>query len=259
MVVQYFFSGKWYSRAQVLGVLVVTVGIATAGNAMQQAGVAQSRGDASGMFNFVVGILAVLSSSLSYALYTSVLKVAFTKFGDCTDEQVFVTHVCAFLVVFPSQWDKVGPRLVEYVTKPDAWLLFIFFAGVLLNVASRWVCSLLAGRAPNLLMAQLVHTVDGFLQLLTAALLRVPPWPPRGFWGGSAVLILGTLHYLRASGDPNEGVDEEDEEPEGQVHDVLLAGDQSDWAVATVEAKQGCVEAARRENFTWRKRWLDEH
>jgi len=259
MLVQFAFTRQWYSRAQVLGVVIVTVGIATAGNAMQQAGVAQSRPDSSGTLNFIIGVAEVLLSSLSYALYTSVLKVAFTRFGDCTDEQVFVTHVCALLVAFPSQWDKVGPRLVEYTSKVDTWLLCVFLTGVLLNVASRWICTLLAGRAPNLLMTQLVHTMDGFLQLLVAALLRSPPWPPLGFWGGSSVLILGTLQYLRASGDPSEGADEEEDALE-DADDALLAGTRSDWALATVEAKQkGCMEAARRENLAWRKAWLAEH
>lgn len=262
MLVQFLFTRQWYSSAQVLGVIIVTIGIATAGNAMQQAGVAQSRPESTGRLNFSIGVLEVLLSSLSYALYTSVLKVAFTRFGDCTDEQVFVTHVCALLVAFPTQWDKVGPRLVGYISKPDPGLLCVFLAGVLLNVASRWFCTLLAGRAPNLLMTQLVHTMDGFLQLLVAALLRSPPWPPLGFWGGSSVLIMGTLQYLRASGDPSEGMDDEDEEENALagVDDALLAGTRSDWAVATVEAKQkGCMEAARRENLAWRKAWLAEH
>lgn len=261
MVVQFLFSGRWYSGAQVLGVVIVTVGISTAGQSMQQAGVAQSWPDASGRTscpgrtNFVLGVLGCLISTLSYALYTLVLKEALARFGESVDEQVFVTHVCAVLFLFPSQWDKVGSRVAMHVSKPDPWLLSVLAGGVLLNVASRWICTQLAGRAPNLLMTQLVHTVDGFLQLLVAALLRVPPWPPGGFWLGSAVLLLGALQYLRASDEPGEGVEEENEPADG----ALRAGvSEADWAVATVEARQGCMEAARRENLAWRRARLAE-
>lgn len=253
MLVQFLFSGRLYSSSQVLGVIIITVGIATAGHSMQQAGVAQSQPGSSGMISFVVGVLEVLVSALSYALYTSVLKVAFARFGESIDEQVFVTHLCALLFLFPSQWEKVGPRLAMHATEPDPWLLSMLAAGVLLNVASRWIFTQLAGRAPNLLMAQLVSTVEGFLQLLMAALLRVPPWPPRGFWVGSLALVLGTVQYLRASGEPEEdaGAESADEVPRAETSGAA-------WAIATVEAKQGCPDAARRENLAWRKAHLVE-
>jgi len=78
---------------------------------------------------------------------------------------------------------------------------------VCLNVAARAAAVRMAGRSPNLLMTQLVQTLESFLQLMVAALISVPPWPPVGFWAGAAVLALGTLQYLRASDAPHEAKD----------------------------------------------------
>jgi len=244
LVVQFALFGKHYSASQVTGAGIVTVGIVWAGNAMQSAA---ARSDSTaGASNFAIGILEVLGSTFALALQSSVIKVAFSRFGECVEEQVFFVHLCALFVVFPSQWHLVGPRLVSWATEPSPWLLLNLVAAVLLNFASRSVDTRLAGRAPNLLLMQLVQTVDGFLQLLIAALLRVPPWPPSGFWGGALVLLLGTLQYLRASGAPPAP------DPSGELAKEVLG--REEWAVATVEARRGSSkEAARRENLAWRK------
>lgn len=55
------------------------------------------------------------------------------------------------------------------------------------------------GRAPNALLVQLVETLTKFTQLFATAMVNAPPLPPAGFWGGSGLLVVGTLQFLTAS------------------------------------------------------------
>lgn len=261
MLVQVSLFGKRFSRSQVLGAAIATAGIATAGGSMTSS----AEGDGSSVSaSFLIGLMEMLGSSLCLSLYSSTIKVAFTTYGESLEEQVFVTHLCALLVVFPSQWEKVGPRLMDLAEGHLDWgLMTALVVGVLFNVIHRRAGARLAGRAPNLLMAQLVQTMDGFVQLLLTSLLRAPPFPPSGFWGGSLVLVLGTLQYLRASGAPSQSSSQLGDE-EAQLLAVDLFGSplQRGWAMATAAAKHcggaGSLEAARRENRAWRKMRMDE-
>lgn len=257
VLLQSSFFGKRYSSSQLLGAGIVTLGIAWAGNAMQQASAAQTKrvqGSSPGFeSDFLIGVAEVLGSTTALALQNSLLKITFSKFGEHIDEQVFFTHLCAILVVFPSCWHLVGPRLSEWTSAKDARLLTCVAFGVLLSFGCRNTASLLAGRVPNLLVLQLIQTVDGFLQLLVAALLRVPPWPPSGFWGGALVLLLGTLQYLRASDAPPRKKDGADNiSPDFFTRRTPQL--RAEWAVATKSAaKHGSSDATRRENLAWRK------
>merc|ERR1712203_463918 len=67
-----------------------------------------------------------------------------------------------------------------------------------------WFQAIFAGRAPNLLIYQLVDTIKKFSNVLMTAMLRSPPYPPMGFWGGSTVLVVGTVQFLSASEAPKE-------------------------------------------------------
>ncbi|CAK0798604.1 unnamed protein product [Prorocentrum cordatum] len=269
MVVQASLFGKRFSRSQVLGAAIATAGIATAGSSMQQASAPAAGGGSAISASFWIGLAEMLGSSLCLSLYSSTIKIAFSTYGESIEEQVFVTHLCALLVVFPSQWEKVGPRFAGVAAGTLDWgLLSNLVAGVFFNVLSRRASARLAGRAPNLLTAQLVQTVDGFVQLLLASMLNAPPYPPAGFWGGAAVLVLGTLQYLRASGappaPPSEGsspaASEDEEAPLAPV-DLLGTPLRSAWAVATVAARscgEGSIAAARRENRAWRRMRMEE-
>jgi len=267
MVVQVCLFGKRFSRSQVLGAAIATAGIATAGSAMQQASAPAKSSGPSISVSFLIGLAEMLGSSLCLSLHSSTIKVVFSKYGECVEEQVFVTHLVALLVVFPSQWDKVGPRITKMAATLDWGLLLNLTAGVLFNVVSRRAGARLAGRAPNLLMAQLVQTVDGFVQLLLASLLNAPPYPPTGFWSGAAGLLLGTLQYLRASDAPPDGSSpshspsgSEDEAPLAPV-DKFGSPLQAAWASATAAAKHqgvGSTVAARQENRAWRKMRMEE-
>ncbi|CAE7229350.1 Efr, partial [Symbiodinium necroappetens] len=135
VVVQYVLFRKRYSLSQLFGVLIVTVGIAWASQAMQSASAARSTAASAGAassHDFGVGCAEVLVSSVSLALLSSTVKIAFEKFGESVEEQIFMQHLCGIFIVFPSQWDKVGPRIVDWYQRPDWWLIL----NLLLSVAS---------------------------------------------------------------------------------------------------------------------------
>lgn len=204
VVVQYVLFRKRYSLSQLFGVLIVTVGIAWASQAMQSASAARSTAASAGAassHDFGVGCAEVLVSSVSLALLSSTVKIAFEKFGESVEEQIFMQHLCGIFIVFPSQWDKVGPRIVDWYQRPDWWLILNLLLSVASTFAARAAAARMAGRSPSLLMTQLVQTIECFSQLLLVALIRAPPFPPVGFWLGTLVLLIGTLQYLRASAD----------------------------------------------------------
>jgi len=201
VAVQFFVFGKRYSSSQLAGVALVTAGIAWANSASKQSGAPESS-----MWSprdCQIGVVEVLAASVSLALLNITIKSSFSRFGERVDEQVFIQHLFSLLLVFPSQWSRIGPRFVDWVERRDMWLFANLILCVILNVVARAASVQMAGRSPNLLLTQLVQTLESFLQLLTAACLFVPPWPTRGFWGGAVVLALGTLQYLRASEVPS--------------------------------------------------------
>jgi len=201
--VQYILFKKKYSISQLCGVATVTVGIVWASQAMQSANASASQPSTSlAASDFTVGLMEVFGSSLSLALLSSAVKMAFEKYGESVEEQIFIQHLCSLPLVFPSQWDNGGPRMLDWFERRDLWLIFNLCASVGSTFVARNAAAAMAGRSPNLLMTQLVQTLECFLQLLVVAFLRVPPWPPLGFWGGAIVLVLGTLHYLRSSAAP---------------------------------------------------------
>eukprot|EP00439_Symbiodinium_sp_Y106_P053244 s3229_g7.t1 len=180
------------------------------------------------VWNLKVGCAEVLVSSVSLALLSSTVKIAFEKFGESVEEQIFMQHLCGIFIVFPSQWDKVGPRIVDWYQRPDWWLILNLLLSVASTFAARAAAARMAGRSPSLPMPQKaqqksdscaitfstdalrlpvsmqsdeVQTIECFSQLLLVALIRAPPFPPAGFWLGTLVLLIGTLQYLRASAD----------------------------------------------------------
>jgi len=203
VVVQKLLFGKSYSPSQLVAVVVVTAGIAWASSAMQQAK-AKSQPGSGSAGDFLIGVVEMVFSSLSLALMSSTVKIAFARFGESVEEQIFMQHLLSIPLVFPSQWQKVGPRLAAWTAQREPWLLGNLAASVLLTFAARSASARMAGRAPNLLTAQLVQTIECFLQIFVVAFMRVPPFPPLGFWGGTLVLVLGTLEYLRASDDSSK-------------------------------------------------------
>eukprot|EP00931_Biecheleriopsis_adriatica_P104019 TRINITY_DN78772_c0_g1_i1.p1 TRINITY_DN78772_c0_g1~~TRINITY_DN78772_c0_g1_i1.p1 ORF type:complete len:404 (+),score=69.51 TRINITY_DN78772_c0_g1_i1:23-1234(+) len=202
VLVQVSLFGKRYSASQLLGVLAITAGIASAGyasSAQQQS--SPDEVSIHSMDDFMIGVLEIVTSCLAISLLVSMFKLAFARFGECAEEQFFVQHLCCLLFVFPSQWSKIGPRISAWVQRQDVHLVISVIVATALSIAKRAADSQVAGRAPSLIMAQLLQTLGSFLELLVVVFMRAPPWPAAGFWLGTMLLVLGTLQYLRASTD----------------------------------------------------------
>eukprot|EP00929_Paragymnodinium_shiwhaense_P037898 TRINITY_DN20101_c0_g1_i3.p1 TRINITY_DN20101_c0_g1~~TRINITY_DN20101_c0_g1_i3.p1 ORF type:complete len:400 (+),score=28.99 TRINITY_DN20101_c0_g1_i3:41-1201(+) len=206
VLVQFALTGKRYSRSQILGVVMVTAGVLYAGHAMQHT--TDAGEEVNFNMDYLIGVFEMLIASLAVVILGHLLKVTFAQFGENVEEQVFIQHLFVMLIIFPMQWDKIGPRLAAWRERGDMWLIGNLAVCITLNIAGRAASVVTAGRAHNLLMTQLVHTIEHFLQLLTIALLRVPPWPPSGFWSGTIILALGTAQYLRASKVPTQTKDD---------------------------------------------------
>lgn len=198
VVIQFIIFGQKHSQAQLLGVVLATSGIAWAGSSMQRATTAFGglTGDSN---DLLIGVLEILGSSTALALLSSTVKIAVSRYGEIAEEQMFVQHLCALPLIFPSQWEKVGPRFGEWYHRGDSWLVLNLILSVVTTFAARRAAATMAGRSPSLLMTQLVQTIECFLQLLLVALMQAPPWPPIGFWCGSVLLLAGSIHYVHTS------------------------------------------------------------
>jgi len=103
-------------------------------------------------------------------------------------------------------------------------LIILLLCNNALTFGDRQVSVQMSGRAPNLLIVQLVETMKKFSSLLLTALINAPPLPPIGFWGGSVMLILGTVQFLSSS-DCTPDFQEEDV---GKADKKEKNGDESD-------------------------------
>ncbi|CAE8598027.1 unnamed protein product [Polarella glacialis] len=100
------------------------------------------------------------------------MKAALSRFGETVvEEQVFMQHLFSIPLLFPCQWSKVGPRFLDWYNRGNLWLVFYLCAQIFLASWSRSAAAKMAGRSPNLLMTQLVQTLESLLQLLTVTML----------------------------------------------------------------------------------------
>lgn len=195
-----------FSLPQMSGCAIVTAGVAMAGLAAR--GSSASSGSSAGapQGQFLLGVVEILGSLAALVLLSALVKVAFCRYGECVDEQLFMQHLFGIPLFFVgSQWSKIGPKITEWVAKGDTLLVAMLLANLAFTFAGSKARVLFAGRAPNALLVQLVETLTKFISLFVTALVNAPPFPPMAFWGGSGVLILGTLQFLTASDVPDSG------------------------------------------------------
>merc|ERR1712048_993503 len=158
-----------------------------------------------GFANTVIGITEMLIALLSLTLLSTLVKIGFNKYGECAEEQIFMQHLFSLpLFLIPSQWKQIGPRAQLWIDERDWKKMFLLLLNMSLTFGHNVFQAIFAGRAPNLLIYQLVDTVKKFSNVLVTAMLRSPPFPPMGFWGGCLVLVFGTVQFLSASEAPKE-------------------------------------------------------
>lgn len=113
---------------------------------------------------------------------------------------VHVVRCTLPLFCAPGQWGRVRPHFDVAIAQP--WLLLLLAVNVAATFGGRAATVRCCSSAPNLMVSQLVATIEKFAQLGLTAFLRVPPLPPLGFWAGSIVLAWGTARYIGASDAP---------------------------------------------------------
>lgn len=242
MVVQRCVFGTKYSLPQISGVVFVTAGVIVGGRAQKQArelamaaaAAASAVGnttstvtaapamDSSGSANTLIGVAEMLAAITALTLLSTLVKVAFARYGESVDEQMVMQHLGALpLFVVGGQWPAIVSRLRSWGTGSNMWLMLMLVSNMAISFAGQATQVQFAGRAPNLLIVQLAETLKKFLSLLTTAMLAAPPFPPLGFWLGSTMLVTGTVQFLTASDCPTaqKSKEEEDEDKFGESSD----------------------------------------
>lgn len=194
-----------FSVPQISACGVVTVGVMLAGISVKSPSSA-SAGQQGTYADFLFGTSELIAAIIALVLLSITTKMAFTKHGEAVDEQIVFQHLFSLpLFCFGSQWSKIGPRLWQLIYGTEFWMMALLLANLSLTVAGSKARVTFVSRAPNGLLVQLVETLTKFISLFATALINAPPLPSLGFFGGSGVLMLGTLQFLTASDAPERG------------------------------------------------------
>ena len=220
MTFDFFALGTRYSYPQVVSAGVVTVGILWSGISTSAAKAAASSAtsiieeeEGPSTVSMMIGAAELLLGMTLITLLTTTVKIGYQRYGECPEEQVFFQHLFALPMFYlvGSQWQQIGPRLEQWVADKDWSKGLLLLSNLMLTFGHTHSLALFTARAPNMLLYQIVDTVKKFSIVVVTALGRAPPFPPTGFWGGSLVLVAGTLQFLSVSQPPKEEDDDEDE------------------------------------------------
>uniref|UniRef100_A0A7S2A2C0 Sugar phosphate transporter domain-containing protein n=1 Tax=Ditylum brightwellii TaxID=49249 RepID=A0A7S2A2C0_9STRA len=217
MVYDFLFWGVRYSFDQVLSAAVITLGIVWSGISTS---IASSRSNSedkeNDILSMAIGAAELVLGLVLITILTTTIKIGFQRYGECPEEQILFQHLLALPMFYliESQWQQIGPRLDDWMEARD-WIKGALLLSILVfTMVHMHSMALFTARAPNLLLYQIVDTVKKFTIVVVTALYRAPPLPPAGFWGGSILLVVGTLRFLSVSQPPKEedGDDIEEEE-----------------------------------------------
>eukprot|EP00929_Paragymnodinium_shiwhaense_P098841 TRINITY_DN60357_c0_g1_i1.p1 TRINITY_DN60357_c0_g1~~TRINITY_DN60357_c0_g1_i1.p1 ORF type:complete len:400 (-),score=35.99 TRINITY_DN60357_c0_g1_i1:182-1381(-) len=205
-LVQTLMFRQTYSASQLCGVCLTTAGVTFAGWCLQ----GQRCGtESSSMHELLVGSAEIILALAALNLLSIRVKRSFDRYGECKDEVVFFQHLIS-LPLFLCQWNQLAPCAHRWMSSGDCWCFLLLAANIAFSFGARSSTVLMAGRAPNNLVVQLIQTAEKFCSGVTTALTQAPPYPPPGFWGGSVVLFVGMIQFLTAS---EEGVQGEQDQP----------------------------------------------
>lgn len=203
VIVEAVAFGRRYSLSKLFSCAAVTAGVALAGRAAKsqsESGVMVANTDV------LLGTTEMVGALLAFTLHSITVKTAFDRYGENVGEQMFTQHLGSLpLFLIGGQWDQIGPRVADWGFGADRWKALLLLGNIALTFGDRAASSKMAGRAPDVLLVQLVETLKRFLILLLTALLAAPPLPPVGFWMGAAVLAGGTVQFVLTSDDARTG------------------------------------------------------
>jgi len=179
----------------------------------------------------IIGAWEMVAALVALTLLSIVVKAAFEQYGENAGEQIFMQHLCSLPLFFlGGQWRLIEPRLHAWAFGGDYSRVVFLVANIALTFGNRAASVRMAGRAPNLLLVQLVETVVKFLSLLLTALMNAPPLPPNAFWLGALVLVSGTVQFLCAPDVKPPSAGGENELDASKVkRDVIFERDNNDF------------------------------
>lgn len=205
MLIQGLIFKQRFSKGQISGCGIVTIGVIMAGISARKPAAASSSAavDAEASSQFLIGTVELLGGLAAVVFLSILTKSAFSKYGECVDEQIFFQHLLGIPMFFiGGTWAKIGPRVTSWLGGGDWFLFGMLLSNLAFTLAGSKARVTFIGRAPNGLLVQLVETLTKFISLFATALINAPPLPPLGFWAGSGTLVLGTLQFLTASDTP---------------------------------------------------------
>lgn len=192
--------GKRYTLQQLSGCVAVALGVAVAGAAARVSRHGSQDAAPTPPDQLMLGCVEMLGALSALSLLTSVIKVAFERYGAHADEQILMQHLCGLpLFLLGGQWHLIGPRLQQWVAGGDWWIAFLLLSNLALTFGNRATFVRMSAASPNVLTTQLMETLNKFACLVLTALMNAPPFPPAFFWLGTVVLVAGTAQYLNAS------------------------------------------------------------
>ncbi|KNC98675.1 UDP-galactose transporter [Spizellomyces punctatus DAOM BR117] len=229
MVFSWLFFGKIFSRQQILGVLLVSVGVVI--STYNSAGTGESTSQPFRQWLTGIGLLTL--ALVLACLLGQLQQLTYTKFGRHWREGLFYTHFLG-MPAFLLFYDDIRTQIIEYNSSPlvslieavepflvtwlpssvwtalnrGPWLqvrLPSMWLYLLLNTATQYVCISGVHRLSSMASSvtlNMILSVRKFVSLLLSILLFNNHFSI-GHWFGAAAVFIGTAIYSGIGGSPN--------------------------------------------------------
>mmetsp|Transcript_75250 Transcript_75250/g.178793 ORF Transcript_75250/g.178793 Transcript_75250/m.178793 type:complete len:545 (+) Transcript_75250:32-1666(+) len=215
--------GKRYRGGQVVGVLVMTLGVIFS---TLMANSNRPSEDEDGGFNEVlVGCALCAISTISMSLLSCAQEHAFAKFGKHYEESLFIAHALGLIPILYLEGVRPWGQLHRWsfqvqdlawaevpfvgLRMPYIWLLLFVNLGAC--HACKHAFFALLGTTSSLTATFAVMSYRFIGICLSSFVFNAPPLPPMSMSWGIALVIVGGLTYLAYSRELTEG-DNEDED-----------------------------------------------
>ncbi|TPX60551.1 hypothetical protein PhCBS80983_g01707 [Powellomyces hirtus] len=229
MAISWGFFGKSFSRAQVFGVVLVSVGVVAATYSSSAPTDDRNASDATSPFiEWLLGLSILFVALVLSCFLGQFQQVTYTKFGPAWQEALFYTHFLgmpAFLLFYGdlkhqfheynnspliSFQDALAPirsylpQNMWQMTSLSPWngvkipVMWLYLA---LNVMTQYVCISGVHRLSSVASAvtlNLILSVRKFVSLVVSIVLFDSEFTA-GHWFGTAAVFLGTAIYTKSS------------------------------------------------------------
>lgn len=207
MLLGWAVQSKSYRLEQVMGVLVITLGVIITTFASKPAQKSTESAQNMSTFSFLVAAASMALGVVSMSFLNIAQERAFKQHGKHFQETMFYQHVLGlplFLLgsadlfshmqTWSGMWGELPLPSPLNLSVPTMWLM------LLLNISMAQIMKVSCLKLTNLagsLTNVLVVTIFRFVSLLVSAVvINSPPFPPLSMWFGSFLVLGGTIMYL---------------------------------------------------------------